>query len=122
MSDRPDFVVLHPAGHISHEHRQVGETLNDALRRHLRPSRPGMGTMGYGPVRLWYHDLFTPELPSNHLADHVIGALGYRLANGWAGPVAVSMEEDRATEQVLPLTAQVWHTLTALSALYNTPR
>jgi hypothetical protein len=120
MSDRPDFVVLHPAGRISHEHRQVGETLNDAVRRHLRPGRPGMGTMGYGPVRLWYHDLFTPELPSNPLADPVIGeALGYRLANGWAGPVAVSMEEDRATEQVPPLSPKVWHFLTVLGALYK---
>ncbi len=123
MSDRPDFVVLHPAGHISCEHRQVGETLNDAVRRHLRPGRPGMGTMGYGPLRLWYHDLFTPELASNPLADHVIGeALGYRLANGWAGPVAVSMEEDRATEQVPPLSPKVQHFLIALGALHNIPR
>jgi hypothetical protein len=68
MSDRPDFAVLHPAGHISYEHRQAGETLNAAVRRHLQTGRPGMGTMGHGPLRLWYHDLFTPELPSNRLA------------------------------------------------------
>lgn len=64
-SHSPDFVVLHPAGHISCEHRQVGETLNDAVRHHLRPGRPGMGTVGYGPLRLWYRDLFRPDLPSN---------------------------------------------------------
>jgi hypothetical protein len=94
MSERPDFAVLHPTGHISYEHRQAGETLNAAIRCHLQTGRPGMGTMGHGPLRLWYHDLFTPELPSNHLADHVICVLGYRLTHGSAGPVAVSMEED----------------------------
>lgn len=104
MSDRPDFAVLHPAGHISYEHRQVGETLNAAVRRHLRTGRPGMGTMGHGPLRLWYHDLFTLEMPSNPVADHVIGVLGYRLDYGWAGPVAISMEEDPGTNEVPPLT------------------
>lgn len=107
MSDRPDFAVLHPTGHISYEQRQVGVTLNDAVRRHLRPGRPGMGTTGIGPLRVWYHDLFTPELPANPLAGYVVGAFGYRLASGWSGPVAVSMEEDRATEQVPPMTPEV---------------
>ncbi len=48
MSDRPDFAVLHPAGHISYGHRQAGETdvaKSIARARHrtervVHPSRP----------------------------------------------------------------------------------
>lgn len=120
MFAEPDFAVLHPEGYLSFEHSRPGEPLDDAIRPHILDAghidrgRALMSTTGLGPLRLWHHDHFTSDLPDNRIADHVISTLGYDLTP-WVGPVAISMEEDRATGEVAPLPAEVSARLAALA-------
>lgn len=100
----PDFLVFHPDGHITVGHRGSGESLNDAIRRGI-PNLRGLGTTGAGLIRLWFHDMFSPDLPPNPLADRVIAVFGYH--HRWYGAVAMSMEEDLATGEVPPLSHEV---------------
>lgn len=100
--DRTDFVLLPVDGPPRSGRREPGETINQAIRRHV----PDYGTAPAGRLRLWFRDRFGPDLPPNPLADAVIARLGYRHPTGWYGLVAVSMEED-ATGDVPPLLPEV---------------
>jgi len=105
-----DFVVLTAAGSVLYGQREPSESVNAAIRRHV----PDLGTQGMGRLRLWFCDSFTPDMPSNDVADRVIARLGYRHPTGWYGPVAVSMEEN-ATGEVPPLLPEVRATIDELA-------
>lgn len=67
-----------------------------------------------GRLRAWFSDHFAALAP-NPLPDLVLSSVGYRHPTGWRGVVAVSMEEDRDSDQP-PLTAAVRATLDELAA------
>jgi hypothetical protein len=76
------------------------------VRAAIKAHVPDLASQGLGPLRMWYADDFShPELYPNPLADEVIERLGYR--HTWAGPVALSMEEDPHSGQIAPLSAEV---------------
>jgi len=115
--DCADFALLTSSGHLTYGCRRPDESIFTALRREI----PDLSTQGLGQLRMWFTDVFTAELPDNHLADEVIGRLGYHHLYGWAGPVALTLEEDPHTGDVPALTPEVRATLDEL-AQASTPQ
>lgn len=115
--DRADFVLLPVDGPASYGRLSPGESTYQAIRRQV----PDLGTQGAGRLRLWFPDQFRDAsgrylFPPNPLADRVVSRLGYRLAGGWYGPVAISMEEETATGEIPPLSPEVRATIDELTA------
>lgn len=112
MSRRADFVVLHPDGAAIYGSRDRAQPVRNALGAHV----PELSTQGLGRVRAWFADDFaSPALRPNPLANQVLARLGYRHPSGWYGPVAVTMEEDRAGN-IAELAPDVRDTVDELSA------
>lgn len=112
-----DFALLHPDGQLTYGQRRDDESLREAIRAHI----PDLGTQGMGRLRAWFSDMFTPDMPANHLADALLGRLGYRHPSGWAGLVALTMEENPATGEPDTLPAEVRATLDELAATVRSP-
>lgn len=110
MTDAEDYAVLHPDGRVTYGRFPPGETAYEAIKREI----PGLGTQGMGRLRAWFTDDFTGQA-GNPLADVVLTAVGYQHPTGWAGPVAVSMEED-ATGTVPSLVPEVRAMIDELAA------
>jgi hypothetical protein len=113
-------VVLHPDGSVTAGRRQAGESLYLAVRAAI-PRVRTLGSTGLGLARLWYHDMFTSDLPANRLADDVIAALGYHHPTGWYGPVAVSMDEDPRTGEVPAIPREVLQVIAGHAAAIRQP-
>lgn len=109
------FVVLRPDGTTTYGTRKGGQSILTALDPHI----PDLGTQGLGRLRMYFSDTFTTEMPPNHLADRVIGSLGYTHRTGWFGTVAVSMEEDW-TGAIPPLMPEVRAALDELTSTATT--
>lgn len=93
MTSTPvDFAVLVPGRPVHYDRRKPGEPMRAAVRRYV----PDLSTQGVGPLRVWFSDTFTRDMPDNRVAGLVIETFGYLLPGGWAGTVAISMEEDDA--------------------------
>lgn len=116
--DEPaDFALLGEDGSTAYGRCAAGEELRAALRRHLLVST--LGTMGARRLRMWFSDTFTADMGPNHLADKVIGALGYHHPTGWYGPVALTMEENAAGD-IPPLSPEVRATVDELTGKQGT--
>lgn len=123
-----DFVILHPAGTpptlvtdktewkwpygslATIGDRAPDQYIGDALRPHIPDLAPS--SLGRN-LFMWYSDTFTPEMPPNPLADHVIRALGYVHRNGWHGNVGITMGET-PSGYIPPLTDFVMATIEEL--------
>jgi hypothetical protein len=91
MTSTPvDFAVLVPGRPVHYDRRESGEAMHHAVRRYI----PDLGTQGVGPLRVWFSDTFTRDMPDNRVSGLLIESFGYLRPGGWAGTVAVSMEED----------------------------
>jgi hypothetical protein len=93
------YAVLHTDGHVTYGRIEDGEIAYEAIRCEI----PHLGSQGMGRLRAWFTDDFTGQR-GNPLADAVLSAVGYHHPTGWAGPVAVSMEEgdDGVVAPLLP--------------------
>ncbi|OBA44459.1 hypothetical protein A5789_09210 [Nocardia sp. 852002-51101_SCH5132738] len=115
MSTDPYLVVLHAHGLEVDHNPRVGV----AAAGHIR----NCSSQGMGRLRAWFSDDFgfesitgRPRYAANELADHILRAIGYHQpeAEYWRGVVALSMEEDPATETIPPIPADVLATIQEL--------
>jgi hypothetical protein len=96
-----DFLLLRPQGHATYERRRGGESVNQALRREI----PDLASQGHGRLCIWFCDDFA-GLPPNQLARQLLPRVGYR-PYGWAGLVAITMDENSYTGDIPPPAAEV---------------
>lgn len=101
--EQAEFVLLAVDGRARYGRRASGESTYQAIRACV----PDLGTQGAGVLRLWFADMFGPDLAPNRLADRVVDQLGYRHPTGWYGPVVVSMEGDPITGAIPPLSPDI---------------
>jgi hypothetical protein len=102
MTTTEGYAVLHTDGRVTYGQIPDGESAYEAIRREI----PDLGSQGMGRLRAWFTDSFAGQR-SNPLADTVLSAVGYHHPTGWAGPVAVSMEEVGEDCVVPPLLPEV---------------
>lgn len=88
--EHPDFAVLLPDETVRWAYRRPEEPMHKAIGRYV----PNLARQAGVRVQFWYPHAATRDMPDNRVAGLVLGRLGYYLPRGWAGVLAISMEED----------------------------